>query len=49
MTVTGVVGDVRRFGLDREALPEMYRTYSQAAWPARRATAIDPISALRCE
>jgi len=34
MTVVGVVGNVRHFGLDDIARREMFRPYSQAAWPA---------------
>jgi len=33
MTVVGVVGSVRHFGLDDVARREMFRPYSQAAWP----------------
>ena len=33
MTVVGVVGNVRHFGLDDVARREMFRPYSQAAWP----------------
>ena len=33
MTVVGVVGNVRHFGLDDPARREMFRPYSQAAWP----------------
>ncbi|HXT31883.1 MAG TPA: FtsX-like permease family protein, partial [Vicinamibacterales bacterium] len=33
MTVIGVVGSVRHFGLDDVARREMFRPYSQAAWP----------------
>jgi putative ABC transport system permease protein len=33
MTVVGVVGNVRHFGLDDVARREMFRPYSQSAWP----------------
>jgi len=33
MTVVGVVANVRHFGLDNSARREMFRPYSQAAWP----------------
>ena len=33
MTVVGVVGSVRHFGLDDVARREIFRPYSQAAWP----------------
>ena len=33
MTVVGVAGNVRHFGLDSAARREMFRPYSQAAWP----------------
>jgi putative ABC transport system permease protein len=33
MTVIGVVGSVRHFGLDDAARREMFMPYSQAAWP----------------
>ena len=33
MTVVGVVEDVRHFGLDGEVRREMFRPYSQLAWP----------------
>jgi putative ABC transport system permease protein len=33
LTVVGVVANVRHFGLDNSARREMFRPYSQAAWP----------------
>ena len=33
LTVIGIVGDVRHFGLDARIRGEMYRPYPQAAWP----------------
>jgi putative ABC transport system permease protein len=33
MTIVGVVENVRHFGLDASASREMFRPYSQAAWP----------------
>lgn len=33
MTVVGVVGDVRHFGGDRDVPRQLYRPYTQAAWP----------------
>ena len=47
MTVVGVVGNVRHFGLDDVAHREMFRPYSQAAWPVMTIvtkTATDPAS-----
>ena len=33
MTIVGVAANVRHFGLDDEARREMFRPYSQGAWP----------------
>jgi predicted permease len=47
LTVVGVVGNVRHAGLDSEARREMFRPYSQAAWPGMTITvktAVDPMS-----
>ncbi len=33
MTIVGVVDDVRHFGLESDARREIFRPYSQAAWP----------------
>jgi putative ABC transport system permease protein len=38
MTVVGVVAGVRHFGLDDVARREMFRPYSQAAWPVMTIT-----------
>ena len=32
-TVVGVVGNVKHFGLDDDARRQIFRPYSQAAWP----------------
>ena len=45
MTVVGIAGNVRHFGLDDDARREMFRPYSQAAWPMMTIvakTAADP-------
>ncbi len=47
MTVVGVTKDVRHFGLDADARREMFRPYSQAAWPTMTITvktAIEPLA-----
>ncbi|MGH9579858.1 MAG: FtsX-like permease family protein, partial [Terriglobales bacterium] len=42
MTVVGVVGDVRHFGLDDRPRAEMFRPYSQAVWPSMTIVARTP-------
>ena len=47
LTVVGVVRNVRHFGLDSDAIREMFRPYSQAAWPLMTVTArteVEPLS-----
>jgi putative ABC transport system permease protein len=47
MTIVGVTASVRHFGLDDVARREMFRPYSQAAWPVMTVvvkTASDPAS-----
>jgi putative ABC transport system permease protein len=47
LTIVGISKDVRHFGLDSEARREMFRPYSQAAWPAMTVTVkagVDPVS-----
>ena len=38
MTIVGVAGSVRHFGLDTDAPLELYRPYTQAAWPVMTIT-----------
>jgi putative ABC transport system permease protein len=33
LTIVGVVGNVRAWGLDNDARPQFFRPYTQAAWP----------------
>ncbi len=33
MTIVGIVGDTRQVGLDRDAIRQLYRPYTQAGWP----------------
>ena len=45
LTVVGIVGNVRHFGLDDDARREMFRPSSEAAWPIMTTvakTAADP-------
>ena len=45
MTIVGIVGDVRHFGLDNPIRQEIFRPYSQAVWPSMTITvktAVDP-------
>jgi putative ABC transport system permease protein len=49
ITVVGIVGNVRHFGLDDAAHREFFRPYSQAAWPVMSVvvkTSIAPAAAL---
>ncbi|HET9704225.1 MAG TPA: ABC transporter permease [Vicinamibacterales bacterium] len=39
MTVVGVIGNVRHFGLDSQPTRELFRPYSQASWPTMRVVA----------
>jgi putative ABC transport system permease protein len=38
LTIVGVVGNVRHFGLDTDSLRELYRPYSQRVWPSMTVT-----------
>ena len=47
LTIVGVVRNVRHFGLDSNAIREMFRPYSQAVWPLMTVTArteVEPLS-----
>ena len=47
MTIVGVSGDVRHFGLENPIRREMFRPYSQAAWPSMTIaikTAVEPLT-----
>jgi putative ABC transport system permease protein len=36
LTIVGVVGDVKHWGLARDTQPQLFRPYTQAAWPFMR-------------
>jgi len=47
LTIIGVVGNTRHWGLDRDVRPQFFRPYTQAAWPWMTAvvrTAATPMS-----
>lgn len=47
MTIVGIVDKVRHFGLETEPAREIFRPYSQAAWPVMAIvskTASEPMS-----
>ncbi len=47
LTIVGIVANVRHFGLDNAARREIYRPYSQAAWPVMTVTvktAVEPMT-----
>ncbi len=47
LTIVGVVRNVRHFGLDNDAVREMFRPYSQSVWPVMTVTArtdVEPLS-----
>jgi len=47
MTIVGVVGDVRHFGLDTAVRREIFRPYSQSVWPSMTIavkTAVEPLT-----
>jgi putative ABC transport system permease protein len=49
-TIIGIVGDVRHFGLDQQAEPEIYNVYAQEPWSAMilvARTEADPMSMAR--
>jgi putative ABC transport system permease protein len=43
LTIVGVAGNVRHFGLDDELRREIFRPYSQAAWPSMTIAVKSPI------
>ena len=48
MTIVGIAGNIRHFGFDSDLRREMFRPYSQAAWPVMTITvktATDPLAA----